>query len=150
MKEGSLSLEEDVYDAINANFGDEPDDTIYSGIIAGIKWLMPEDMTPNEDMQTQNANVKYWLEDNPGKTRKDWAQWWLTNAKHNPISAIWDGAYMYQPTVFDGHHRLLAATILNVPVKVQVKATRLPKSTIQGFLDGMKEVGFNYKTGKKI
>jgi len=44
----------------------------------------------------QKQSLRWWLEDNPGKTNEDWAKYWLKNAK--PIPVTWYGSQGWDMT----------------------------------------------------
>ena len=123
----------------------------FSGVIPNIKYMPTKDITPVEDMSTQKQNLKWWLEDSPGKTKEDWARSMLNfkNGKptYEPVPVVWDGSAGWEWKIFDGHHRLLACMILGIPLRVTLTASLVSASQIHGLLSGYNDIGFNATTG---
>jgi hypothetical protein len=99
----------------------------FSGVIPKIKFLNTR-MISHKDLSTQQQSVRWWLQDNLGKTKEDWAKYWISNAK--PIPVTWQGD-TWEMSIEDGHHRLLAYMILGLMPRVIVTAVNVPVKYIE-------------------
>jgi hypothetical protein len=105
-------------------------DEKFNGVITKIKYINARFLVPSEkEFYDQKQNMKYWLDDNPGKTKEDWAKYWLDKSK--PIQVKWMGCNGWDMDVNDGHHRLMAYKILGLMPRVTITAVQVPKSYIE-------------------
>ena len=113
---------------------------LFRGVIPQIKYLNAR-MIIAKDLSTQLQSVRWWLQDNPGKTKEDWAKYWIRNAK--PIPVTWQGE-TWDMHIHDGHHRFLAYKILELMPRVIVTATQVPVQYIRSLIsedDGSLQTG---------
>jgi hypothetical protein len=101
----------------------------FNGVISKIKFVNSRMIVPSEkEFVDQKQSVRWWLEDNPGKTKEDWAKYWISNAK--PIPVTWQGD-TWDMHIHDGHHRFLAYKILGMMPRVIVTAVNVPVKYIE-------------------
>lgn len=105
----------------------------FSGVIPKLKYLNSHMITPeSEELVDQLQSIRWWLQDNPGKTKEDWAKYWLAKAK--PIPVTWAGD-TWDMHIYDGHHRYLAYKILGLMPRVTVTARNVPARYIKTLFD---------------
>lgn len=101
----------------------------FSGVIPKLKFLNSRMIVaPDSKFDDQKQSIRWWLQDNPGSTKEDWAKFWLTRAK--PIPVTWMGRG-WDMTIEDGHHRFLAYKILGLMPRVVVTAMNVPVKYIE-------------------
>lgn len=109
----------------------------YSGLISGINYINSRFIKPREvGFHDQWRSIKWWLKEHPGKTKEDWATWWLSNNK-TPIPVDWNVYDGWDMSISDGHHRLLAYIILGLMPRVKITANQIKKS----YIDTLKKEG---------
>jgi hypothetical protein len=105
---------------------------VFNGVIKQIKYINARFIIPSEkEFWTQRQNLKWWLNVNPGKTKEDWAKYWLEKSK--PIPVQWMGN-TWDMHIYDGHHRLMAYKILGLMPRVIVTASQVPVKYIENLL----------------
>jgi len=119
-----------------------------NGVLSEIRFMPTDDLTPEENMRTQQSNMNNWLASSPGKTAVDWAKWFLGNSKPRPVEVSWQGFEGWTFRLIDGHHRLLACQTLGMPIRVELTAHNVSPHQYRAVLAGYKDVGFDPKTGK--
>lgn len=113
-----------------------PDNEKSYSVIQEIKYVPTEFLTPQEDLASQWRNIRYAMKDS-GKTKEQWAAGWIGKninpAKitwHKPPSSYGDAVLL----IIDGHHRYIAAKILNIPLRVTVESLGVMGKEINSFI----------------
>jgi len=83
------------------------------------------------------------LKNHPGKTKEDWATWWLS-VNQAPIPVDWAAYDGWNMQVIDGHHRLLAYMILGLMPRVKIISDQIPVKHITTL---KKEGGLSLRKG---
>jgi hypothetical protein len=116
----------------------------FSGVIPDIRYINSRFIKPREaGFHDQLQSVKWWLRENPGETKEDWARYWLSNHK-TPIPVDWAVYDGWDMSISDGHHRLLAYMWLGLMPRVKITADQIPVSWIATL---KKEGGVSLKRG---
>lgn len=105
----------------------------YSGVIQGIKYVLTGALTPHEDLRVQWKTIREVMKDD-GKTKEEWASWWMKGQENNPAEVHWWGNHGWELLLVDGHHRYIAAQILNIPLRVDIDAFNVPYDYIDRFI----------------
>lgn len=120
-----------------------PEGEKFYGIIPEIKYVPTDALTPYEDLKSQWRTIKSVMTDS-NLTQEQWATWWLKGNPH-PAEIYWENDGL---VINDGHHRYIAAKILNVPLRVTVKAFYVPGWDINEFIESnnaaLKQYGRKY------
>ena len=122
-----MKVNEIITESAVANF---PEDEEFYGIVPGLNYIPTDSLAPNEDLRSQWQTIKAVMADD-GKTKEQWAAWWL-GKNDRPAEIQWSNARGL--LIYDGHHRYIAAKILNVPLRVKVTSMNVPGWDINEFI----------------